>query len=106
MSMHRESVTNTGAAENKPADDSVTRRLAEAAHSAIDETAEKTASVEAKLRDNAARAGDKIEATQAAAGKQARRSLDQVETFVKENPVAAAGIAFAAGILTSALLRR
>ena len=44
--------------------------------------------------------------SQQVAGEQLERSLAQLESFVKERPLAATGIAFAAGVLATALLRR
>lgn len=83
-----------------------TQRVADAAHSAIDQTAEKAEAVERQLREKAERAGEKVDATQEVATEKVEQSIAKVEAFVKEQPITAAGIAFAAGILTTALLRR
>ena len=83
-----------------------TERVAKTAHDVIDETAAKTAPVEVKLRDKATHAGEKVEATQEKARDQIDESLEKMESFVKERPVTSAGIAFAAGVLVSTLLRR
>lgn len=86
--------------------ESMTSRVAQAAHDMIDETAEKAESFEVQLREKASDAGDGVEAGQELAQQQIDESIAKVERFVKEQPVASAGIAFAAGILVSALLRR
>jgi ElaB/YqjD/DUF883 family membrane-anchored ribosome-binding protein len=83
-----------------------TSRAAKAAHNVIDETAAKAEPVELQIREKAAVAGEKAEATQEKAREQLDQSLAKAERFVKEKPLASAGIAFAAGIVVSALLRR
>jgi ElaB/YqjD/DUF883 family membrane-anchored ribosome-binding protein len=85
---------------------STTHKAAKAAHELIDETAAKAESVEQRLRQRANDAGEKFGESQEAVAKQVSKSVDQVEAFVKERPVAAAGIAFAAGIVVAALFRR
>jgi ElaB/YqjD/DUF883 family membrane-anchored ribosome-binding protein len=83
-----------------------TSRAAKAAHNVIDETAAKAEPVELQIREKAAVAGEKAEATQEKAREQLDHSLAKAERIVKEKPLASAGIAFAAGIVVSALLRR
>lgn len=83
-----------------------TKRVADAAHNAIDDTATKARSVEKQIRDRASQAGEKVEATQEAATRKVETAVAKAEAFATEQPIAAAGIAFAAGILASALLRR
>jgi ElaB/YqjD/DUF883 family membrane-anchored ribosome-binding protein len=85
---------------------STARRWAEAAHGAIDETAEKAEAVEAKWRKQAHQAGEKVEASQEQAVEQISHSISELEAFAKKRPATAAGIAFALGVLTTALLRR
>jgi ElaB/YqjD/DUF883 family membrane-anchored ribosome-binding protein len=83
-----------------------THRVASVAHEAIDGIAEKAEPVEQRLRDQAIRTGEQLEATQLAATEQIQQSMQKVETFIRERPIAASGIAFAAGILAAAILRR
>lgn len=83
-----------------------TTRVAKTAHDVIDETAAKAGPVEMKIRETAAIAGNKVEATQEKARDQIDESLEKMESFVRERPVTSAGIAFAAGVLVSTLLRR
>ncbi len=85
---------------------SAARRLAEAAHAVVDETAEKAEAVEKKVRTQAAEANEKLEASQEAAIRTVESSIERLEGFVKSRPVVATGAAFAAGILATALLRR
>ena len=85
---------------------STSQRVAEAAHEAVEEAAAKAEKVERQLRDHAAQAGEKLEASQEVAMEQMERSIERIESFVKSRPIAAAGIAFAAGVMATALLRR
>lgn len=86
--------------------ESVTQRVASSAHDTIDSAAVKADEIETQLRAGAVNAGAKLEASQEAATAQVKNSLAKLEAFVKESPIAAAGIAFAAGILATTLLRR
>jgi ElaB/YqjD/DUF883 family membrane-anchored ribosome-binding protein len=85
---------------------SVTSRVASAAHETVDSAAAKAEDLEVHLRAGAVKAGTKLDASQEAATAQIEKSLAKLETFVKGRPIAAAGIAFAAGVLATALLRR
>lgn len=82
------------------------RRVANSAHDLIDDTAAKAENVELRLRERAAVAGDKLEATKDTANEQVEQSLARVESYVKEKPLTAAGIAFAAGVVATSILRR
>ena len=82
------------------------KRVADAAHSMIDETAAKAEAVERELRDRAVRAGEKVEASQEAATRKLESSVAKAEAFAREQPIAAAGIAFATGVIAAAILRR
>ncbi len=87
-------------------DPSTVQRVATAVHGAVDNAVEKAEPMEQKLRDQANKAGETLEARQAAASDKMQQSLQDVEKFVKERPVAATGIAFAAGVLAAVILRR
>lgn len=90
----------------REAEASTTDRVARAAHHAIDETAAKAEQVERQVRERADRASTKVDRSQAAAREQIEESIDRVEAFIREQPMTAAGIAFAAGIIVSSMLRR
>lgn len=85
---------------------SITQRVASSAHDTIDSAADKAEELETSLRAGAATAGKKLEESQDATTAQIDKSLLKIESFVKGRPVAAAGIAFALGVLATALLRR
>jgi len=101
MSTVSRNIQNTG-----DQDPTTTRKVASVAHEAIENAADRAAPVEQKLRDQASKAGDRIEATQHAAAEQVEQSMKKVESFVREKPVAATGIAFTAGLVVALLLRR
>lgn len=103
MSTQAEARPTTARSNRK---ETTTDRVARTAHDMVDETASKARVVEEKIRDKAEQAGDKVEATQDAATRSVREATSKAEAFAKEQPLAAAGIAFAAGALTAAILRR
>jgi ElaB/YqjD/DUF883 family membrane-anchored ribosome-binding protein len=83
-----------------------TQRVASSAHDTIDSAANKADELETHLRAGVVKAGAQLEASQEAATAQVEKSLAKLSSFVKASPIAAAGIAFAAGILATTLLRR
>lgn len=85
---------------------SISQRVASSAHDTIDSAAVKAEELELQLRAGAVKAGQKLEDSQEATSAQVDKSLAKLESFVKSRPIAAAGIAFAAGVLATALLRR
>jgi len=90
--------------ENESA--STTKKAASMAHDAIDQAAEKAEPLEKKVRDQAHRAQDKFSATSAEASEQMHHQMEKAEAFIKQRPIAATGIAFAAGILAAIILRK
>lgn len=99
---------NTSSNKIHTTDDSAptTHKVANVAHEAINGAAKKAEPMEQQLREQAGKAGEQMEATQAAAVKQVEQSMHKVQSFVKERPVAATGLAFAAGALAAIILRR
>lgn len=94
------------AAHSAADSDTTSRRFASAAHDAIDSAANSAEKVERKVRKGVADANETFEKSHEAASDQIRQSVDSLESFVQKRPVAAAGIAFAAGALATVLLRR
>jgi ElaB/YqjD/DUF883 family membrane-anchored ribosome-binding protein len=80
--------------------------VASLAHESIDKASDKAEKVEKKLRAEAGRIADKSSETAADAKKRFEESMSALEGFIKEKPFAAAGIAFAAGVIGSMLIRR
>lgn len=91
----------------KPATDDcpTTEAVAAKAHSAIDGAASKAVDIERKLRSQAASAQETLADKKDEASEQMQQTVAKVESFIKEKPLAAAGIAFAAGILANKLFR-
>jgi ElaB/YqjD/DUF883 family membrane-anchored ribosome-binding protein len=76
------------------------------AHDTIDRVAEKAKYAEQTARGAASRAADKARDAEDRMRAAADEGLSSVRTYVEQNPFASAGIAFAAGIVLSTLLRR
>jgi len=85
---------------------STTQRVASSAHETIDSVSGKAEEIESQLRAGAVKAGIKLEESQEATMAQVEKSVEQLGSFIKDRPVAAAGIAFGAGVLATVLLRR
>lgn len=82
--------------------DTTTDRLAAKAHETVDQVADRAAQAEREMRDAAARTAERVRDASTSAEQQVRRLADYLEA----NPVTCVGIAFAAGMLVSSLLRR
>lgn len=83
-----------------------TEQAATAAHSAVDRAADKAARAEERVRGAAAAGGERLRESGEEARVTAERALDHVRQYTRDNPFAAAGIAFAAGMILSRLMRR
>jgi ElaB/YqjD/DUF883 family membrane-anchored ribosome-binding protein len=79
-----------------------TARVAENLHDAVDAAAEKVGGAEEHLRDQAEKARQTAEYARARAGE----VVDSVARYTRDNPLAAVGVAFAAGFLLASLTRR
>ncbi len=93
----------------KPVPDSespVTDRATEKAHHLVDEAGERVSHMERKARHSASEAQSRLEEGRDAAAESVARTRAGTEEFIREKPLAAAGIAFAVGFLASRLLSR
>jgi ElaB/YqjD/DUF883 family membrane-anchored ribosome-binding protein len=83
-----------------------TDKVAAAAHEAVDKMATSADQIEERLRERAARA--QVSARDAAdrAQRMSEDVVTDVRHYVHEHPFASLGIAFTAGLVFSALLRR
>lgn len=99
-------MATTKKATKKTKEAPTTRRAAAAMHDAVDQAADKAEHIEQRVRASAAETGERLQAGQQAAADGVARSVSTVEQFVNERPLAAAGIAFAAGVVFTNLLRR
>lgn len=76
----------------------------DALHESVDTVAAKAANAERVIRDKAHRSAESISETQEKLQRQWNGS--EVRRFAAENPVATVGIAFAAGMLITSILRK
>jgi ElaB/YqjD/DUF883 family membrane-anchored ribosome-binding protein len=81
-------------------------RLASMAHDTIDRVADGAARAENEVREGAAKLADKARESEERVIESADAGLKAARQYVRENPILSAGIAFAAGLVMSGLLRR
>jgi ElaB/YqjD/DUF883 family membrane-anchored ribosome-binding protein len=84
---------------------STTDRLASMAHEAIERVSPKANRAEHEVRRAATRAADTAKLMQEHV-EAAQDNLRRARSYAESNPLITAGIAFAAGVLLSALIRR
>ena len=89
-------------AEQAPA----TEQVRKTAHRAVDQAAEKAGAVEEKVRTEADRLKEIADNQREATRQKIDAGLRRTDRFIQERPLAAAGIAFAAGAVAAMLLRR
>lgn len=82
----------------------VTEKATDALHKTVDSLGEKAASGEEKLRETLSSSADSINHQQKVMQEKWHNST--VRNYAIENPLTTAGIAFAAGVLLSNLLRK
>jgi ElaB/YqjD/DUF883 family membrane-anchored ribosome-binding protein len=98
--------TNTAFAANSDQAAPATNKARAFAHEAVDQTADKAEVMEEKLRAEAAHAAEKASAGKDQAIEKWDEAVKGVDHFMRQRPVAAAGIAFGAGVVAALLLRR
>ncbi|MFW8591612.1 DUF883 domain-containing protein [Glaciecola sp. 2405UD65-10] len=96
--------TNTTNTKTANSEHPVIDKVRDTLHESVDTLAQKAASTEESLRSGAQNGTQSIQEAQAKA--QAKWEESGVKKYATENPIATAGIAFAAGMLFSAVLRR
>jgi ElaB/YqjD/DUF883 family membrane-anchored ribosome-binding protein len=84
----------------------ITEKARAFAHDAVDSASAKAEGLERKLRSEARRAGEKVEKGEDRARLQVDETLASMEEFIRERPMAGAGMAFVAGMLAAMILRR
>ena len=83
-----------------------TEHMADAAHEAVDRVADKGAKAEERIREKAAAGERQLREKSAEARATTERAVDQFRQYTQENPIAAAAIAFAVGLVVSRILSR
>ncbi|MCF2947847.1 DUF883 domain-containing protein [Paraglaciecola aquimarina] len=94
--------TDNNSASN--GDSPVSEKVTETLHHSVDQLGEQVARTEEKLRETASSSAESIKKNQLKAKKMWDDSA--VGKYTKEHPVASAGIAFAAGMLLTSLIKR
>lgn len=84
----------------------LTNQASDRAHEVVDQLGSSLADAEETVKTAANQATEQAELLAMEAQIKATEALDSLQVFVKEKPLQAAGIAFAAGIVTAMLLRR
>ncbi|TQV69685.1 DUF883 domain-containing protein [Exilibacterium tricleocarpae] len=84
----------------------VTERARKGAHEAVDKAADRAAAAERSFRRTADVSAEKLGENQERLKTQFDESISKARQMARENPLATAGLAFAAGVLFSAWLRR
>jgi ElaB/YqjD/DUF883 family membrane-anchored ribosome-binding protein len=87
-------------------DTPTTDRLASMAHDTIDRVAETANDAEREVRGAATRGAEHAREAQDHAKEVADENLRKVRSFLEDNPLLGAGIAFVAGVVLSSLIRR
>ena len=99
-------MAQTRGSRNGESDNPTTDRLASMAHKTIDRVAEAANQAEHKVRAAATRTAAHARDVHDQAMESADDRLRQARSYVEENPLASAALAFVAGIVLSALIRR
>ena len=86
--------------------ETTTDRFAAKAHETVDSVAERAQRAEREVRGAAARTAEQARDFQEHAAERAEQTIRRAGSYVENNPLAFVGIAFAAGVLLSTLLRR
>ena len=102
-STHTNSSANSNAAQVEAP---FTEKATEAAHHAVDALSTRAASAEHSVRQGASSSAQTLSEKQAVARAKINEYSGKTRQLASENPLATAGIAFAAGMLVTALIRR
>jgi ElaB/YqjD/DUF883 family membrane-anchored ribosome-binding protein len=81
-------------------------RAADAMHEHVDQIKEKLEAGEERLHDAAASAREGIDEVRERAGEDFKVLAEQARGYVREHPLTAAAVAFAAGVVFVSILRR
>lgn len=84
----------------------VTENVARAAHDAVDRAAGPAGRAEERVRRMASEGEERLRERSGEARETTEQAVEQLRRYVRENPVASAGIAFVAGVCVSRLLSR
>ena len=83
-----------------------TESASKAAHAALDQVAQKAATAEDYVRKHASESAETLHEKREALEASLKSSVSRSRRFAQENPLLCAGLAFAAGMAVTALIRR
>lgn len=105
--------TNTNTSTNSKVDPKAahseapfTDKATSAAHDAVDALSTRAATAEHNIREGASSSAETLSEKQKIAREKLTQYSGRTRQLASENPLATAGVAFAAGMLVSALIRR
>lgn len=84
----------------------VTDKAHRLAEDALETAVDKAGSFERKLRDETGKLGEQVQERRQEVSQRFDDTLSEVEKYIRKKPVAAAGIAFAAGMFAALLIKR
>jgi ElaB/YqjD/DUF883 family membrane-anchored ribosome-binding protein len=93
-------------ASNQAGESPATKRATEAAHQTVDRLAGSAAKAEERIRGAVASGEEQLREKRAEVTASTEQAFDQVKKYTKENPLMAAGIAFATGLIVSRIIGR
>ncbi|MDX9875635.1 MAG: hypothetical protein RBS88_12035 [Spongiibacteraceae bacterium] len=96
---------DTTAPNNQPSS-GTTGRVAQKAHEVVDRVAEQAAQAEEKLRSARDNASERLHASTDELRARADSLNMQISDYVQAHPLTSLGVAFGAGLLLAAILRR
>lgn len=99
-------MTTTTAEDRTVHEAPTTDKARRAAHEAVDVASEKASDFERKVRDESEKIGNKLSEEREEITESVEETMKKVESYIRREPVKAAGMAFAAGALAALILRR
>jgi len=84
----------------------LTEKATSAAHEAVDSLSSKAATAEQSVRSGASSSAQTLNEKQLIAREKLDQYTEKTRDFATQNPLATAGLAFAAGMLVTSLFRR
>ncbi len=84
----------------------VTDKAHRMAEDALETAVDKAGTFERKLREESGKLGDQVHVRREEVTQRFDETLSDVEKYIRKKPVAAAGIAFAAGMIAALLIKR
>ena len=92
--------------QGEHSDTPVTDKVRQLAEEALETASGTAGDFERKLRHEGEKVTEEVVERRREVGEQLDETLADVERYIRSRPVAAAGMAFAAGLLTALILRR